>query len=91
LSGVTVGDPLFRDPAAGDFRLSAGSAAIDRCAPIVLGHDLAGVTRGVDDPDTADALGPYDIGAYEFVPAGSDPGDPGDPGDPLVFRNGFEP
>jgi hypothetical protein len=52
------GDPAFLDPAAWDYHLGSGSAAID------AGVD-AGVTTDVDgDPRP---LGGYDIGADEYV------------------------
>ena len=50
------GDPHFVDPAAWDYRLSAGSAAIDR------GLD-AGVTTDLED--NVRPIGRPDLGAYE--------------------------
>jgi hypothetical protein len=55
-----IGDPRFVDPAAGDLRLLAGSAAIDvidpaSALPLV---DLRGVPRPRGDG--------YDLGAFEF-------------------------
>jgi parallel beta-helix repeat protein len=72
-------DPLFRYPAAADFRLAEGSPAIDSANSAVSGQpatDRDGNSR-VDDPATADTGSgavPYeDRGAYEFqLPA---PGD----------------
>jgi hypothetical protein len=56
-------DPKFVNPAVGDFRLEAGSAAID-----------AGVTVSIVTTDRAGTARPqgtaYDIGAYEFVSGG---------------------
>ncbi|MCP3902342.1 MAG: hypothetical protein GY715_01795 [Planctomycetes bacterium] len=67
-------DPLFVDPAAGDYRLSAGSPAIDAgdnaAVPSSVQVDLVGAARRVDDPDTPDSGlgGPpiVDLGAHEF-------------------------
>ena len=52
-------DPLFVNPAAADFHLQSGSAAINAGAPInLVATDFDGVLR---------PQGPaYDIGAYEF-------------------------
>lgn len=67
-------DPRWRAPGAGDFRLSAGSPAIDSADSGVSGQtatDLTGAAR-VDDPATTNTgVGPRsydDRGALEFVP-----------------------
>ncbi len=64
-------DPLFRDPAAGDFRLQPGSPCIDSGATEAASLLDAGGYLRLDDPDTPNTGGgprPYfDIGAYEFV------------------------
>jgi len=64
-------DPLFRNPAAGDFRLEPGSPCIDsgtsESAPFL---DALGYLRWdhPDIPNTGGASRPYfDIGAHEFV------------------------
>jgi len=54
------GDPAFVNPDAGDYHLTAVSAAIDR------GVD-AGVTTDIDGDQRPLCMG-YDIGADEFVP-----------------------
>lgn len=68
-------DPRWRAPGAGDFRLTAGSPAIDSADSGASGQratDLTGAAR-VDDPATTNTgVGPRsydDRGALEFVPA----------------------
>jgi len=68
------GNPLFQSASGGDFRLSAGSPAIDSANAGAPGHqstDADGQGR-VDDPATANTgvgVRPYDDrGAYEFQP-----------------------
>jgi hypothetical protein len=65
-------DPLFVSPLTGDFRLQAGSPAIDSADSGVSGQpetDIEGQSR-VDAPATTDTgIGPRtfdDRGAYEF-------------------------
>ena len=72
-------DPRWRNPGAGDFRLGAGSPAIDSANSGASGQtpqDRAGTHRG-DDPSTVDTgVGPRtydDRGAFEFVPAPNTP------------------
>jgi hypothetical protein len=78
---VTNPAPLFENYAAGDYRLSATSAARDYCntqfySPI--GADLDNQGRGADDPSVANLGGPYDLGADEvLVKMFSDGFDPG--------------
>ena len=72
------GDPRWRDRAAGDLHLLAGSPAIDSAdsgAPFQLTTDYDGVPRS-NDPATPDTgIGPRtydDRGAYELVPSVAD-------------------
>lgn len=59
LFGTISGDPRFVNPAAGDFRLSAGSAATDRGLAITdVRTDIVGRSRP--------SGGAYDIGAFEM-------------------------
>jgi len=59
-----IGNPLFRDNAGRDFRLKAGSAAIDRGLKSEnAGADKEGVKRPLGDAP--------DLGAYEFGPVPS--------------------
>ncbi|MFW6155140.1 MAG: hypothetical protein ACOC95_07990 [Planctomycetota bacterium] len=66
---ITVGDPLYVDPAAMDFRPADGSPLLDRMAPFVP-VDITGTPR----------LDPTPIGAYEVAPA-TIPGDADGDGD----------
>ena len=76
--GVLVTDPLFAEPANGDYSLKRGSPAIDAgdssAVPPDVTTDLLGNPRRVDDPIMPDTgLGPtpiVDIGAFEFQPPG---------------------
>lgn len=70
-----VSDPLFLDPAHGDYRPHAASLAVDFAVP-VGGTDLLGNPRGTDLALVPDVHGSGDLGAYERVDI-----------DPLV-RNG---
>ena len=53
-------DPRFVNPAGGDYRLGAGSAAIDAGVNLGVTHDLAQTARPQGDG--------VDIGAYESAP-----------------------
>ena len=75
--GNIQGDPLFVDPIGGDYRLSAGSPAIDAgdntAMPAGIVTDLDGNPRFVDDPNSPNLGLPgngfveiMDMGAYEF-------------------------
>lgn len=58
-SGIVKADPMFSDSAAGNFRLRAGSPAIDRAtAPIIYVRDL--------DRNAVPFNGVPDIGTFEF-------------------------
>jgi parallel beta-helix repeat protein len=68
------GDPQWSSPAAGNFRLTAGSPAIDSAqsaAPAQTATDIEGLPR-TDDPATVNTgAGPRtydDRGAYEYQP-----------------------
>ena len=57
-------DPRFVDPGAGDYRLRAGSPAIDVGVQVGAAHDAGGVARPA-------GAGP-DLGAYEWQPPSAD-------------------
>jgi len=69
-------DPLFVDPAEGDYRIAAGSPCIDAgdntAVPPEITTDLDGNPRFINDPCTQDTgFGDppiVDMGAYEFQP-----------------------
>jgi hypothetical protein len=65
--------PGFVDLAGGDFHLTSGSPVIDLgdpASPSAGETDLDGNARSLDGPD-ADCTARRDVGAYEFVQAGS--------------------
>ena len=74
---VIAGDPLFVDPAGGDFHLDDGSPALDFSNLETGGVDLEGEPRGFDDPTIANRFGARDLGAYERGPT-------------ILFEDGFE-
>jgi predicted outer membrane repeat protein len=61
----SAGDPKFVNGASGDYRLAAGSAAVDRGAPSALTRDRDGGRRPVGSAP--------DIGAYETTTGNSLP------------------
>ncbi len=78
-----VGPPVFADP---DYRLPAGSPAIDRGDPLVVTlptDDLDGAPRPVDG--NGDGASRRDIGAYEYQPP-VPPGGGGTPGTPATKK-----
>ena len=72
-TGNIDADPLFSDPGAGIFTLSAGSPCIDAAdGDLAPATDVNGSSR-VDDPNTTPNMGfgtPdfVDMGAYEYQP-----------------------
>lgn len=58
--GDRIGDPLFRDPTAGDFRLRPGSPAVDAGLDLGHEHDFEGRRRMLGTAP--------DLGAIEFDP-----------------------
>jgi predicted outer membrane repeat protein len=96
--GPSFVDPVGADGFAGtlddDLRLAADSPAIDAgdSAAVLLGDpvDYDGLSRGLDDPDTADTgqavLGVVvDMGAFEFQPVPPPPACAGDSNDDGVI------
>ena len=61
---ATLFEVAFVDAAAGDFRVQAGSLALDY-APPVAGHTRDAFARNVDIPQDANDFGSQDVGAYE--------------------------
>jgi hypothetical protein len=73
-TGNINADPMFVDPANGDFHLGQGSPCIDagdNSAPSLPATDIDGDNRKIDDPtvaDTGNGTPPIvDIGADEYV------------------------
>jgi len=68
VNGCFSGDPQFRDPANGDFRLRFTSPCIDAAfdTPPANALDLDGHGRNLDGDLSTQALS--DLGAYEFQP-----------------------
>lgn len=66
--GNIVGDPLFVDPEAGNFRLRPFSPCIDTGIGVGIAEDIDGNSRPVDIPGLGfDGPGVgFDMGAYEF-------------------------
>jgi predicted outer membrane repeat protein len=101
--GLIEHDPMFADPGRGDFRLLAGSPAIDAgdntALPPHILTDLAGLPRFIDDPAAPDVGVPggagghaiTDIGAYErnFCYADCDASGDLDFFDFLCFQDAF--
>lgn len=69
---LTTDQPIFVDPAQGDFHLRANAAAIDAGMDAGLTTDLAGAPRPFGEG--------FDIGAYEFGSTPPDPAPDPDPG-----------
>jgi len=62
-------DPLFVDPAGGDFRLQADSPCIDSASVDGPATDILGNPRPIDIPGVGwEGPGAFDMGAYEFQP-----------------------
>lgn len=59
-TGCTVSNPNFVNPAAGNYRVQAGSPAID------TGANLGGAPFNIDYAGSLRSV-PWDIGAYEFI------------------------
>ena len=63
-NGNISGDPLFRDRAAGDYRLQSASPAIDAgTSDQAPAADLDGTSRPIDGND--DNIASFDMGVYE--------------------------
>jgi len=72
-----IADPLFTNPAGGNFRLSQGSRAINAATDKGIGLDLDGVARPQG--------GGFDIGAYEFITRNPQDGPGPIPGGRVIY------
>ncbi|MCX7554861.1 hypothetical protein OS175_13355 [Marinicella sp. S1101] len=80
VGAVLTNDPLFINPAMGDYRPSLASDAIDFCDNDLFTDQhpgLNGNPRGHDMSSVNNAFGTYDAGAYEYYPE-------------IIFRSGFD-
>ena len=69
VTGNRVGDPLFADPANGNYALQQRSPAIDAGTAATnaqAGKDIRGTARPIDG--NRDGTAAADIGAIEYVP-----------------------
>lgn len=87
--GNITGDPMFRNPEIGDYRLQLNSPCIDSGTAANLMTDLEGNVRPVDIPAVGfEGTGAFDMGAYEFHFENSDLNQDGevDSKDLLLFQ-----
>ncbi len=64
LNGNVSTDPLFNNPASGDYHLPTGSPAIDTGAPdLARAVDFDGAARPLDG--NGDGVAAFDMGAFE--------------------------
>ena len=77
----SVGSPSFVDRANRDYHILPTSLAVDGCDNFTHASDLLDIDlqpRGYDDPNHANTLGAFDIGADETYTSD------------IIFRHGFE-
>jgi hypothetical protein len=86
-------DPLFRDPANGDYRLQPLSPCIDTAGTSGPSDDLNGNPRPVDIAGIGrEVTDTYDMGAYEFqlnelpTPTPTQPPSQVDPGNTILYQ-----
>ena len=67
--GGSAHPPGFANAASGDYRLAADSQNLDQCADgdIASPFDIGGYPRVIDRPDSANAAGAVDRGAFEDI------------------------
>ena len=77
----SVGNPMFVNSASRNYHIQVSSPAVDGCDNFTHASDISDIdneSRGYDDPNHANTIGSYDIGADETLESD------------IIFKHGFE-